>query len=994
MATTLKIIEQFNESIKHIQRAFDFSRQGDLPKAQIELGKSAVCVYSSLEWGIKNYLLDKFPDKVINASEHIIIEGNNFYKKLSLIQTVAIPSFNSLGIDFKIISDLKQSVRNDPEHSGYVPHFESLKQVILEAKKIIENYIDPNASLDKIPQFTQIDIPEDSNWSEFYKACDSFNNNKNYILIIGPSGGFIQDKLSYLGLLDWSLIIDFNQNTEIDGLFKNAQTTIETRKKTHLLTCEDIFSFSPFNTTYWLAANGLTGRNGTLTNDMRSWSRKYSNFVSKFITSYFKTFGDKPTDVVILWDDQQYIQKICETIDIASGEKSKFIYAIQDLTKLINVSEIYNGESIEISIPKISDGILRIRNFYNSNLTNGLCTLPSKDEEFIDLVKSDFLWIEEDLEIVHRNIIDGIDISTEDLIDRIKFYKGSTITWLGLHSHHDIDRENTNLIKRKIEKGLKDRNPSKFFLHHYPGIGGTTISRRIAWDLKLDYPVLLLRKYRQLDTVDRIYKIFDLTKKSILLIAEAAVVNVDEINRLFDELLSRNIPCVCLIIQRSESIITNSFYLEDLLTDLEFQSFIAKYKELCPSKSIELNQIHKNADIKERHPFYLGLTAFEEDFSGLPNFIERNLNEASETQKKIMSIIAFCHYYGQKNTSAQMLSTLLMTSESSVIRLEQYLNNNLLSLLINDEEIKWRPIHYLVSKQLLMNILSGNNIGNNNSWKNNLSELAISVIKLISDKSSVPSDNDTELLKRLFVYRDNQEILGKEEDSLFSNFIDNGLQTDEARLRIFLQLTESFPEESHFWAHLARFYSLRMKNYPESLKAISNAINLSDENDSLLYHMKGMCFRAIVKDKIYPLRGKKNNSIAQIQEIHSLVDQAGECFEECRNINPSNEHGFISHIQLLISVIDFSFTISKYDNRTDFLRNLSVWLQEKLDLAEELLDTMKLLTQMKNNNPFVEKCDINIEELYENHSLVIEGWNNLLIKAHGNDKPVIKKIYN
>jgi hypothetical protein len=157
-----------------------------------------------------------------------------------------------------------------------------------------------------------------------------------------------------------------------------------------------------------------------------------------------------------------------------------------------------------------------------------------------------------------------------------------------------------------------------------------------------------------------------------------------------------------------------------------------------------------------------------------------------------------------------------------------------------------------------------------------------------------------------------------------------------------------------------------------------------------LYHMKGMCLRTLAKEKMNAIRGIKTSSKEQVREIHNLVDEAGENFLRSREINPSNEHGYISHIQLLINVIDFNFSISKYETKTDFLRHLSIWLQEKLDTAEELLDTMKLQSQMKSHNPFVEKCDLDLQELYENYSLVLEGWNNLLSKAHSN-RPVIRR---
>lgn len=988
MATTIKIIEQFNESIKHIQSAYDASKQQDLGTAQNELAKSASLIYQAGEWAIQNILLTRYADKSKYPSQYKIIESHNFHEKLALFDKTISPSPTSLGIDSKIISDLKPLVRNYPEHSGFIPHFNSLVKVVEQIEKVIINYIDLKAILLELPKAFDTELQADINWSEFYDACDNFDKYKNYVLLIGPTEGFATDKLKYLGLLEWSLILDFNSSTEKEGLYKYASEEIKYRKKVHLLTCDDPFSFSPFYSTYWLAANGLEGRSSTITNGFKEWSKKYNAFLNKFINNYIQTFGDKPIDVVILWDESLFVHKVCEMLYNASGEKVRFIYATPDTTKIIGVNAVYEGTIVEISIPKISDGILRIRNLFNAGRLKDSITLPSK-EEYVNIDKNDFFWIEESFEIVHRNILDDIDLYIEDKKEREHFYKGKQISWIGLHLHHDIDREKTNTIKKKVERALRERNSEKIFIYHYPGIGGTTISRRIAWDLHNDYPVLILREYKPQDTINKIYKIFDLTKKSPLLITETSVVNIDEIDKLFHEIQSRNFPCVFLVVQRKDIINSGPFSIENILTDLEFNSFISKYKELCPTKGAALDKISKSTEKRERHPFYLGLSAFEENFTGLQNFVERNLNGVTEIQKKAISIIALCYYYAQQPISAQMLSTLLMTPENSVVLLEKHFNNDLLSLLVNEEDIKWRPIHYLVAQELLEQILSG---GTENKllWRQNLPELAISVIKLISDKSSIPSDSDMELLKRLFVYRDSQETLGKEEDSKFSYFMEIGLLSDEARLRVFLELTEAFPDISHFWAHLARFYSLTMKNHEKALESVSKAIELSTGKDSLLYHMRGMCLRTKARDLMSNWRGDKTCPIEVVNEIRRIVDESGEDFEECRTINPYNEHGFISHIQLLINVIDFSFSISNYKTKVDFLRNLDLWLQEKLDLAEELLDRIKLQTQMKDHNTFVEQCDLHIQELYENFSQVIEGWYNQLTTS-STPKPVIRR---
>lgn len=985
--TTHRILEQYNAAIKHVNKAAEYSRMSLIGEAQAELAKSSLCVYSALEWAIKNHLLAIFPDSILNATEHRIINGNNFHNKFNLFQTNVAPSFATLNIKPNVISELKQTVRNDVEHSGFVPHYTSLLSVIHEAAKIISHYIDPSATLEQIESGATVELEEDSKWSEFYIACDSFDKNKNYVLVVGPMTTFSPEKLKLLALLDWTLIIDFDPNTENSGFLNSIKDEIENTKRLHLLTSQDSYSFSPYNSLYYLAAAGLEGRSDTITNDLRSWNRKNSSFLQNFFARYFQTF-DKPTDIVVLWEENDYVQKICELMDLSSGLKAKWIFAVNDLSKLLSVRTLFDGDAVEIGVPQIADGILRIRNFSSGERQNEFYTLPSKDEEFVSIENRDFLWIEEDFEILHRNILNGSAISSHDLSNKEDFFRGNQISYLGLHFHHDVDREKFMPIKKKIERALKERTHTKFILQHHPGIGGTTLSRRLAWDIRNDNPTLMLRRLRLNESINKVFKVFDLSRKSVLIVADTASTNADDLNKFHEELLGRGFPFVLLIVQRHDGAKTGDFNLEDLLTDIEFSTFIAKYKELKPSKKNELESIERSIEKKERHPFFLGLVAFEENFKGLESFVEKNFLEATQVQKKMLAVIALNYYFGQQESSAQLFSNLVMTPENSVIRLENHLHADLLTLLVNTEDIRWRPIHYLVAKQILIYLLSDNNTVD---WKINLADLAIVVIKLIAEKSSIPSDRESELIKRLFVYRDSQEILGKEEESLFSNFIENGLQTDESRLRIFVELTNSFPDESHFWAHLARFQSLKMKNHELALTAIDKAISLSDKSDdSLLYHMKGMCIRALLRDDFNKLRGNKHLTPPTLLLIKNRVDDAGKAFDESRELSPNNDHAYVSDIQMLISTLDFYYGISSYSNKTDFLRNLNPWLQEKLDLAEELLENVKLRTQMRDKNFFVEQCDNGLQEFYENYSQVIESWNNLLSKPD-NNKNVIRR---
>lgn len=983
-----KIVEKFNGSIRCIQRAYEASTQGDINSAQRELESSATAVYQSIEWTIKTVLLRKFTDPQTHRNEIAIIEASNFHHKIDLFVREALPS-SPVKIEFEVIKELKSSVRNQPEHSGLVPHFNSLKKVILEAEKIIKNYLDDKAILEELPKEMKYEAQSEEHWTKFVESCDSFAKDRNFILLVGPASEIDHKKLTSLGLVDWSLVLDFNPETETKGFYAAFAKELENRRTIHLITNQDpVSSFSPFIATYWVACNGLKGRIGTVTSSFKQWSYDYNRFLNSLFSKYHASLGDRPSTLIVLWNNRQYVHKSCESLFNIFSASITFVYACEKVHEMSDVYDQYEGTTIEISPQSISNGILKIRNFFNSDIDAESVTLSHKDDGYVAIANNDFLWIEEDFELIHRNIIDNKPLIT----DREEFLKGKAISWEGLHMHHDIDRELTSPLKKKAERALKERKPVLIQLHHYPGIGGTTLGRRVIWDLHNENPVLVLKKYRSQETINRIYKVFELTKLAPLILVDAANASYDEIERLFNEIRSRSFPAVILSIQRKHDSgnLKDNFYLPDILTDLEFRTFIDSYISNVPQKKKDFERIAESGVIQERHPFFLGLIAYEKEFYNLQHFVSKCLSNASETHRKIMVFISLAHIYAQQALSAQLLSGILMTPESQIIKLQKYLPQELLHLLINGEENNWRPLHYLVGKELIEQILSGGS-SNKAIWKQNLPDLAIDLIKAIASKSGDPSDTEMELLRRLFIYRENQEILGREE-SLFSTLVEEGVLSDEARLRIFKQMTESFPNESHFWGHLARFYNIKMHNNDEALIAVNKAIELSDESDALLFHMKGMCLRSKAYELINYWRGNKNIQPEAIKKINELVEESSESFQECRELNPSNEHGYISEVQMLIQLIDFVFSISSQTSRADFMRTLNPFYRNLLDKTETLLDQARRINRERGENVYIKKCELSLQEMFENYSSVIEGWNNLLSSKDVVKPPIRRQI--
>ncbi|MBD2560514.1 MULTISPECIES: tetratricopeptide repeat protein [Nostoc] len=225
----------------------------------------------------------------------------------------------------------------------------------------------------------------------------------------------------------------------------------------------------------------------------------------------------------------------------------------------------------------------------------------------------------------------------------------------------------------------------------------------------------------------------------------------------------------------------------------------------------------------------------------------------------------------------------------------------------------------------------------------------------------------------------------------FSDLIEN-IPSAEGRLEVLKCLVENFPDEAHFWGHLARFYSIALKQYKEALEAVEKAINLSP-SDHVLYHMKGMCLRS----KLYELMDECNNKNSchpeKIEEIEKLVIDAGKQFSQTREIDQNNEPGYISHIQMLIRVIEFGYSVSNKANIEEFIASdSSGWYLELLDLAEDLLENVRRLGEGEKSDKFVIQCQGNLANLYGDYNQVIQRWNSLLDDRNIYHPPIRRQL--
>ena len=839
-------------------------------------------------------------------------------------------------------------------------------------------------------------------WDNFKADCDyfgtqDFGTQRHYILITSPLSHIDQSVLESLSHVSWSAVIDFDPGSDQKGLLKAFQST--QRDVIRVVKGENP-SFNSWQNTYWFFAQGLSGRQGTLVkrNNWRAWRTNYGTEIDKQFRHIARYLLPNPVTFIVIWNDDSLLRHLQTTIESTAGfDNSKIVIVSEAVDNIRNRvdDEEFELKYYEIPFDQLSSGLSV--EFSEHTLEGREFTFPSGSGSPI-LVPTDRLpWLQSQLELVHLGI--GIEPSSDDETedDKSDFLRGGgIITWSELNLHRDADRDITNKIARRVRDDLGNRT-KRIEIFHVPGAGGTTISRRIIWDLHKDYPSVVIHSGDSKGIVERIEFITAITKSPLLALADSAEIAEREIEGIYNLLQSRRTGCILLSVSRRHQLpnqATRSFHVQLKLTNSELLRFLDKYTSFVPERRNDLKSLVDTKIESEKTAFHFGLTAYGEDYRGLRSYISHRISNLTDIQKQLIGFLSIAYMYGQKGISAQAFRYLLGLSNQDVSFFTVFeKHQSVLDILILDnKEWQWRLIHQLVAQEVLQQILTP--IGaDSRVWKQQLSLWGKDFIKFCKESQLITSETVLKLLRRVFIERDTVDVLGREPDD-DTRRVNSGMRTSslfiqdipspEGRLEVLKFLTEMFPEEAHFWAHLGRFQAAIMKNYSDSLEAVEQAIQLQPE-DPLLWHMKGMNFR-------YQAQGlMASNEI--LAEIVALAEQASECFEKSRDLNPDHEHAYISEIQLLAKVLNYAVrdteeNIFQYIRRYDALP----YVRDAIDKAESLLAVVRSNREGTGSSSYERSCRAQISRLYGDYQEALQIWDSLLSRQDVHHPPIRRQI--
>lgn len=1012
------IVEKFNGSVRKYKRFVDINAAGDEELASEKLRDAGTDLYQSCEWALKNYLyksaISCFKNNDITVEEKgneidfLSRKDTNLYKLIDVFKAKSQPFYTSLGINLDIILQGAKKTNNGPKHDATIPNPNIYKKAVGEIRKIIKNYVAD----------VELDLIEDSIygaqnvWYELLDETNDFSNAYNYVLVTKRCSN-----INAKGLFSrkWDLIIDFDPESDITGLkYEYAQLFGEMPWLRMLNKTEANRKFSVSNLPYWIMANGCADESDTIV-DGSKWKNKYGRHLSDVLEKFHEVYT-KPVKVFIYpIDNEKNLERVIEAFDdvYESGDDADY-YVLSPQGEYSRI----DNEKFRILPFKFEDFCNNLSIYHESDkYIAKLCDnqLPNVNKEMVFIPEAFATELKDSFEVVYV----GIDKHEEyDATKTTKnfFYQGEgPISWYGLKNNFDIARKIKASIIDKINTDMQDRGRLLKRVCYEPGVGGTTLMRRIAWELREQYPTMILQKYNE-QTAKNIQKIYDITHNQILIMVDNNNVEFEEAKNLQVELKRMGFSFViCYFERKLKGVHSEGGAIYDIVQSLskaealEMKNKLHDYIEE-PIIEQRLNAIIESVEKEEKTPFVMALYTFNENFVGVKPYIYNYLQHMNEQIKKMVFALALADY-GNTAIDVQFFMDLFQddTIEDFIVESMPGVNE-LIKIEKNNGKEQIRIRYHLFASEILRQMSLGKE-AKEISFLNLVGDILTFIEDSRHGKTTI-NQNTLSLMRSLFITRSADvdaekpvfspliEKLKDEHRVVSSGKYDDSI---DAIISIFNKLVEVYPEEPHFTAHLARFYFYIDKNYDKGFVNIDAAITLSESTygyvDPLLYHMKAMGYSSRISNKyIKELTKAMNDNLEEQKKkiINEIENDAQEAFKLYDLVRKSNigVAGHISEIYLCVNVVTAIKRVldESEDGFCNYLLQIDGnWVMKYVDRATVLWEEVKKIAP-ETNYEELEQLEIRIKQLTSGLNETIELWEDYVNSDTTKNKTQARRI--
>lgn len=820
----------------------------------------------------------------------------------------------------------------------------------------LKEYISPDlfsflSSLPRIPEITEDGVEMSSVILERQMALFDLDElaqgfkrqgGVKFIAILPENASVLLGKrrLSLFHRIKWSLVIDFNpDDISPDTLFASSPS-----KSTHIVTeTNDVTDGAEL--TNWLFARGRNSLNVLGKSELaRTFPQKF-----KQVLGQMTKFGTTDDYVIVSFCDSEESSVLTKAFnkleDIFDGwESAEKRCRIACLTKNPSFSERLKlwGEDIDY-VPFFAP--VDIVDFVN-HIQWKIPSKESNEKDGAQFIRGKTIDVSND---VNRYKAAGIEFFGPQMANTTSssiwdFYSGAEISWRELENDCDAKRDTYIIVKSRIEEIIRSNknNTIEFTLKHTPGSGGSTLARRLAYDIYKEdeadlikcVPVQIKNCKNIKNTAEYLSKLSeDIGNAWILAIVESKNVGRSDFDSLHQKLARAKkrvlfFYIVTIFTGVSGSKQVNVAPLKDVLEGDESR-FIAKYKSQGLSESA-IDDARKGRRNHSLEVIDFPLLLKEEVSSeSLSSYVTEWVGNLPGNLKEFVGYVGFVAHYSQMGLNQLLVRSTWYQPSTDHYTLKGYdasVMSAIYKLLIEeysgDEPLGiWRP-RYNKFAVYLIKAAWGEN------WRIKLPEISKKFIQYCSQSGQLGNE-DKDMLHALFVIR--RDIDFRAEDigrkNKFSLLI-NDLDDPERAASIFQCLVEAYPEDAVFHGHYARYLYEKAsaptnnilandKLFLDAQDQLNKAFDISPA-DADLFHMQGMLIRRQLSAlrKEFEREGNRDNDF--IEETHSdmkdWVDDALEAFDKSIEFDPSSPYGYAASCQLLREAIEFGRILLKRDD--------------------------------------------------------------------------------
>jgi tetratricopeptide (TPR) repeat protein len=764
-------------------------------------------------------------------------------------------------------------------------------------------------------------------------------------------------RLSVLAHGRWDGVLDFDPRSDEHGLSSMVLDELQFRRHVSRFGARRQLT-NAGRATNWLMANGWDSRDEPSANSLPEWrGLDFPKQVQSLIDHVHDGTPNQKVAVLCIRTGRHdeffdraigYIEDAYTTISLRLDLAARDSTAGVDLDAFLT----FVTESLPSSGAKL------------------VPALPMKNDLW-EIPASDLRRLSADLEVLHTEVLS--EESARE-IQADAFWRGRPPTWTELEACLDVPRDACGELEKDLRARLTDHQLKTVELHHSPGAGGTTLARRVAWNLHLESPTAVLRVYTD-GTVERINEIYQHTGQSVLVVAEASDLPEADRHELMEGLAQRNCRAVVLWIKRTNQRSGGGDHqVTDPLRGVERKRFLDEFMGRAKT-SRGRNLLTSLADSQDSivphqrlSPFYFGLCVYDEDFEGVDSYVHNHLVRMNPRQREAARYLALITRYGQLGIAADVVRSWIgsaRTDDAGEQALQSVLGEDLRHLVVV-EDGTLRLLHPLIAERILK--------GERDNEQRSLGLTAVDFIKKLTEVLGPKSHVGSRLLTELFVRRSSPTDQGAQQKTIFSELIQ--AMSEEEAVRVFEELTERCPNEPHFWNHRGRYRIYRVRgDFEKAEDDLKKAVEMAHGRDPIHLHTLGMVRRFWVEKITGDLLATHTADSAEqmLELIEPIYNSAMEAFEQARAIKDS-EHNWSTPIQLIATVVDHLVKASGSDSLAEFLESgtsAGRWATDALQRAENYLDGLR---NLHPEGKFYRKLTDELDSLYGDLELLIERW--------------------